>query len=53
MTGMGGTRQLARNSEADAAVPFQVNLGAMQGSPPVTRVSQVAFGGQHTMLLVN
>jgi len=52
MTGMGTMFQLAREVDADAVVPFNVNLGQFVGDPPVASVAQVACGGQHTLLLV-
>jgi len=49
LAGFGGNHQLGRKSGADA--PFSVAFEEWQGESPVTRVSQVPIGGQHTLFL--
>lgn len=53
MTGMGSNNQLGRRSDVYAHLPFEVSFARGEGEPPVTSVSLVAFGGQHTIMLVH
>ena len=47
--GMGTNYQLCRKSDNDLPAPFQVKYERFE--PPVSGVLDIAFGGQHTLLI--
>ena len=48
--GMGTNLQLCRRSDTDANIPYRVRTDKFE--PAVNKVNNIAFGGQHTLLIV-
>ena len=52
MAGMGSNNQLAKDDDKDERLPIKIDFGGCEGKAPKA-VSQVAFGAQHTIMLVH